>query len=334
MKFFHGTRAALLAAAASSVCVLGHASFAGEPLGEIKTLSYGKCIAIANATNVPGTPAVQATCDGSSARRMRLLPTGDGHYSIVVGYSSKCLGVAHGSRAADAQIVQGNCREPHAEWALTPAAQHEWTCGYTLKAKHSGMCMDVYHAMREEGANMVQFPCNGQNNQTFYFGPGALDPNDPGVTDPGRPVAIKVNSSGRCLTAEHSAQPEAAALAHICHYTRSQQWLIRANGNGTMQLVSAASGKCLDVRHSSASAGAQVLHFDCHGGTNQQWRQQASISGSVQWVSVSSGMCLAPDESAQTAWTVNPQVGTPVIQTDCNTGKANQQWTLQSQVPV
>ncbi|MGP4086916.1 glycoside hydrolase [Streptomyces sp. KR55] len=50
----------------------------------------------------------------------------------------------------------------------------------------------------------------------------------------------------------------------------AQRWLL--NGNG--QIVSEASGKCLDVSGQSTADGSRVILYSCSGGTNQAWFRQ------------------------------------------------------------
>jgi hypothetical protein len=38
---------------------------------------------------------------------------------------------------------------------------------YNLVAKHSGKCIDVEGASTADGASLVQWPCNGGDNQKF-----------------------------------------------------------------------------------------------------------------------------------------------------------------------
>jgi alpha-galactosidase len=82
--------------------------------------------------------------------------------------------------------------------------------------------------------------------------------------------------------------------------------------SGTTSLVSAASGRCLDVPGSSTTNGTQPVIWDCHGSANQQW----TVSGLTLR---SLGKCLdAP---------FNATAGTKVQIWDCN-GGTNQQWNL------
>jgi lysophospholipase L1-like esterase len=77
-------------------------------------------------------------------------------------------------------------------------------------------------------------------------------------------------------------------------------------------LVSAASGRCLDLPGSNTANGTQPVIWDCNGGANQRW----TVNGtSIQVL----GKCLdAP---------VNATAGTKAQVWDCN-GGTNQQWTL------
>jgi alpha-galactosidase len=79
-------------------------------------------------------------------------------------------------------------------------------------------------------------------------------------------------------------------------------------------LVSAASGRCLDVPQSSAANGTQPVIWDCNGGANQRW----TVSGqTVQAL----GRCLdAP---------LGATAGAKTQIWDCN-GGANQRWSFGS----
>jgi alpha-galactosidase len=93
----------------------------------------------------------------------------------------------------------------------------------------------------------------------------------------------------------------------------------RVSGGGTAPpntgaLVSAASGRCLDVPQGNAANGTQPVIWDCNGGTNQRW----TVTGqTVQAL----GKCLdAP---------INAAPGAKAQIWDCN-GGANQRWTFGS----
>ena len=50
-----------------------------------------------------------------------------------------------------------------------------------------------------------------------------------------------------------------------------QHWVVEPPANGGEEILSAASGRCLDVTNGSTSPGARLEIYDCHGGSNQRW---------------------------------------------------------------
>jgi alpha-galactosidase len=84
--------------------------------------------------------------------------------------------------------------------------------------------------------------------------------------------------------------------------------------NNTTTLVSAASGRCLDVPNSNTANGTQPVIWDCNGAANQRW----TVSGQALQAL---GKCLdAP---------IGAAAGSKVQLWDCN-GGTNQQWTFQT----
>ncbi|MBZ9644016.1 glycoside hydrolase [Streptomyces sp. PSKA30] len=75
-----------------------------------------------------------------------------------------------------------------------------------------------------------------------------------------------LKGAGGYLTAGTSGLTTAAEFTGDA----TQRWLL--NGNG--QIVSEASGKCLDVSGQSTADGSRVILYSCTGGTNQAWFRQ------------------------------------------------------------
>jgi hypothetical protein len=329
MKFFHGTRAALLAAFASGACILGHATTIVAPTGDMRTgtTSAGpaKCVAVDAPNLSVGAPLVQAACDGSSHRQMRLEYLGNGHHSVVVEHSNLCLGVAHGSMTQDAQIVQSDCAAEHAQWELRPHPSSMYgELGYTLKARHSGMCMDVFRYNPNDGAALVQFPCHGRLQQAFFF-----ERNMPPQT---MPVALQSSLMQHCISVEGGTDPFSATTTP-CRgagrpFDSRHQWMLKSHRSGTVQIVSVNNATCLDVFHDSTAAGTRVVQFPCHGGVNQQWRMESMASGFMRFVGLHSGMCLMPHDP------LNPS-GSHLVQARCIEGSNmnHQWWGLQAVQP-
>ncbi len=87
-----------------------------------------------------------------------------------------------------------------------------------------------------------------------------------------------------------------------------------STGGSTTELVSVASGRCLDLPASNSANGTQPQIYDCHNGANQRW----TLSGQTLQ---SLGKCLDSPTSAG--------AGSKVQIWDCN-GGTNQKWNVNS----
>ena len=94
-----------------------------------------------------------------------------------------------------------------------------------------------------------------------------------------------------------------------------QLWEAVDHGDGTFSLVNINSGKCMDVRSGSVTAGTPIIQWPCTGATNQSW----TVSGS-EIVSARSGLCLDVSDNS----TAEDHA---IIQWTCK-NSTNQQWSL------
>lgn len=91
--------------------------------------------------------------------------------------------------------------------------------------------------------------CTGGAEQSWsYDGQGALK----GVNG-----YLTARSSGLTTTSDFTGEA-------------SQRWLLNANG----QILSEASGKCLDVSGQATADGSKVILYSCNGGGNEAWSRQ------------------------------------------------------------
>jgi alpha-galactosidase len=137
------------------------------------------------------------------------------------------------------------------------------------------------------------------------------------------------------LTARHSGKvadvfnASMADNANVVQWTANgqtnQRWQFRDLGGGYYNIVSANSGKCMDVfgGPTATGDGVRVEQWTCNGGTNQQWRIQDLGTGQVQLIARHSNKCLDVLNAAMTD-------GAQVVQWACNSG-TNQQWQRQQQ---
>ncbi|MCI3271498.1 glycoside hydrolase [Streptomyces cylindrosporus] len=112
-----------------------------------------------------------------------------------------------------------------------------------LAGKQSGKCLTA-------GASGAAIStCTGGDEQSWsYDAKGALK----GVNG-----YLTAGSSGLTTTADFTGDA-------------SQRWLLNANG----QILSEASGKCLDVSGQATADGSKVILYSCNGGANEAWARQ------------------------------------------------------------
>jgi hypothetical protein len=78
------------------------------------------------------------------------------------------------------------------------------------------------------------------------------------------------------------------------HGQANQQWIVKDAGSGFVFLVSADSGKCLQMRRLSRRPGATAVVSDCSGREGQRWQFAVDQDG---WSLTSSTSGLRLDAS-------------------------------------
>lgn len=147
----------------------------------------------------------------------------------------------------------------------------------------------------------------------------------PQTTTPTPPAAtvstLTARHSGKLLDVYNASTADGANVVQwSANGQANQRWRFQATADGYHQVVSASSGKCLDVYGGAGATGdgVRVVQWTCNGGTNQQWRLQDVGNGYVQVIARHSNKCLDVSNSATTD-------GAQVTQWSCGSG-ANQQW--------
>ncbi|WP_046728426.1 glycoside hydrolase [Streptomyces humi] len=112
-----------------------------------------------------------------------------------------------------------------------------------LVGKQSGKCLTA------DTAGAALATCTGADGQSWsYAADGTLKGANGYLT-----------AAGPALTA--TAEPTGDA---------SQRWLLNADG----QILSEASGKCLDVSGQATADGSKVILYSCNGGANEAWTRR------------------------------------------------------------
>lgn len=111
-----------------------------------------------------------------------------------------------------------------------------------LVGKQSGKCLTASASGAAIGT------CTGTSEQSWsYDAKGGLKSANGYLTD---------GSSGLTTSADFTGDA-------------SQRWLLNADG----QILSEASGKCLDVSGQATADGSKVILYSCNGGTNEAWNR-------------------------------------------------------------
>jgi hypothetical protein len=125
---------------------------------------------------------------------------------------------------------------------------------------NSGKCLDVLAFGTDNGTKIVQYTCNGYDNQKFA------------IADQGNGLlAIKGKHSGKCVDVA-SNNIEEPIIIFDCTYRPTQLWQFEEYKPGQFSIRNASSGRCIDVARSSTDSGANAIQYECHHGNGQLWK--------------------------------------------------------------
>lgn len=269
-----------------------------RPIGTFQIVvgHSGKCLDVAGAGIGLGTNVHQWEC-GSVAEMNQLwsvLPVGRGTFQIVDANSGRCLEVSGGPSATQrgANVQIWDCLGPLSTnqlWRFSSAPD-----GLPrIVAAQSDKCLDVTGGTGAtgNGVNVQQWDClAGQTNQSWRLVPTG-------------PVQLLAAQSDKCLDVSGGTAAQASG-ANVQQWEclglqqRNQLWLpVRVSG-AQYRIVSASSGKCLDVAGGTGSLGdsANVQQWGCLASAqaNQLWRLTLVdvAGGRFQLRAAHSGSCL------------------------------------------
>ncbi|GAA2951225.1 MULTISPECIES: family 43 glycosylhydrolase [Streptomyces] len=133
---------------------------------------------------------------------------------------------------------------------------------YTVTNRNSGKCLDVAGGSAADGANVLQYTCNGRTNQRWRL----EDLGD----DTHRLVNVatgKVLDTADCSTADGADLRQWSWLNNTC-----QRFQFVATDGGYVRIVNKATGKVADVADCSTADSADVRQWTWLNNNCQQWR--------------------------------------------------------------
>ena len=122
-----------------------------------------------HANSANGTATHQWPGNGSEAQWWirTLVPGG---YELFSRATGKCVGVAGGSTAQGAYVVEWDCNgstDQRWSWRSTGATVGGWPVYHLVNVK-SGRCLGISGGSTAQGALAVQWTCNGNPDQSWY----------------------------------------------------------------------------------------------------------------------------------------------------------------------
>ena len=136
---------------------------------------------------------------------------------------------------------------------------------YKVINSNSGQALDVAGASNSDGANVDQWPYNGNNNQRWTF--TSLGNGFYKITS--------VNSNKVLEVAGYSKSNGGNVDQWTSNNGNNQVWQVIANGDGSYRIVNRFSGYPLEVYAASTANGANVDQWTWGNGTHQKWLIQA-----------------------------------------------------------
>ncbi len=275
-----------------------------------------KCVNVASGSTSNNALLQQLTCDDSSlVQAFDISPTDSGYYRLINANSGKAMRVAGGSASAGASIVQYTWYDWDSQH-FKPQANGD---GYILRNRYSNQCVELQNDSQNDGAQLVQQPCDGSVNQTFNILP--TEEGERNVAD-GR-YTVKAVHSGKCLDVPNSSTSNGTQLQQwSCNGSAAQQFDFLYVGDGQYEIINANSGKCLDLYYGYTYNGTNIEQYTCNQGNNQRWLVNGlgngqfhiqTILGSNKHLDIEN---ISVADGAKThLWEYN--------------GKDNQKWTLE-----
>lgn len=131
---------------------------------------------------------------------------------------------------------------------------------------------------------------------------------------------------GRYLAVRDASQADLtrAVIRPVNPAALEQRFNATKQADGTFELRSVNSGKCLEVYQSSTSDGARVVQNTCNGGANQRFTEEYRAYYHASYIrAVHSGKCLRV-----TTCLIGFEADLCVVQGPCSQDPDNQFWVI------
>ena len=225
-----------------------------------------KCAELPGGSVTPGKQLIQWNCNpGEAKQQFSFHPVSkEADTYLLQNVNSKlCVSVSpektYGGHPTVEQLVCSEASSKQQFTLRTTDTEGDAEKTFQLVAGHSGKCLDVYKASKENRASLIEYRCHTDANQRWRV---------KGYPESGTPTPPPTTPSPMPPTSPESF---------------------------TASLVADHSGKCADVMRASEQPGARLVQWSCHGEAHQRFTFTPVADGAETYTltNVNSGLCLA-----------------------------------------
>ena len=254
----------------------------------IRSQQDGTYVLRAESTSNGGNIAIRPYSTKDSAMLFKFCKKLDGTYTIKTRASMEdcVVEIANASTSSGANVQQWEMNG-HAcqDWYVNETTASANTSSssstasstdttyngtYYIKSVSSGLYLDVYNGLSDNGTNIQQWYYNGYDAQKFQI---------KGVGDGYYAILTGASGYKSCLDVYNGSAADGANINQWEYWGGDMQlFKIVDNGDGTVSFLTKVSGNAssLDVYGWSSEAGGNIAQWTYSGGNNQRFVLEAS----------------------------------------------------------
>lgn len=255
-----------------------------EGVYEIRAQVSDKALDIVGASTVNGTNVQTYAANATAAQFWRIEKSGD-HYAILNSLTGIALDVAYAGMDSGTNVQVYEANETLAQqWDFIA----DGNGGYEIRSALNGLMLDVNGAGKTDGTNVQVYAKNDTDAQKW-----SLSKLEPTVQDGIYTISSAKNASAVLDVENGSIFDTARVQAWTANGTLAQKWEVSySSATGFYTVVSAQSGKSLDIAWGNASPGTMIQQYAPNGSSAQSWRIVPNGDGTYALHSVLSDVVL------------------------------------------
>lgn len=229
----------------------------GDGYLRLVNATSGKALDAANCGTANGTSLRQWSWLANACQQWSVTASSDGWSVLTNRAAGKVADVANCGTAVGTPVrlwsaLNNACQD----WSLQPAG------AVTLTSVASGKSIDLPGCSSADGTVLQQWEWIGSTCQRVSF-----------IAQPdGRFELHPANSPSKCLGVQSGSTADGATVVLGACGAVAGRWRLSVEGDGTVQLIAAHSGKALDLAGCSTASGARIAQWTALGNDCQRFR--------------------------------------------------------------